>query len=186
MNVSAELAALLQTNAVRVSTLVYFDFASGPIRVWAGFGEITAGGNTWSGLGELGAISEIEIPANGNAPTVTFTLSGVDPSLLAPALAQRVEVYDRTVQVFLQHFDASWIPVGDPLAIYTGRMSTIRAKAPDAASRVVEVTSEWEFTQRAIPAFGSLSDTDQKVRAPGDRGCEFVASMQSKTVYFPQ
>ncbi len=186
MIVSPQLAALLASREVRVATLVLFDFASGPMRVWAGFGALETGGHIWSGLGELGSISDIEIPFNGSAPTVTFTLSGVAPAVMTRALAERAEVFDRTVQVFFQHFDANWSPVDAPLCIYTGRMDMLRAKASDEHTRVVEVTAEWEFTARATPAFGFLSDADQRARAPGDRGAEFVGSMADKTVTFPQ
>lgn len=186
MIVSSALAALIAQRTVRVATLVFFDFASAPLRVWSGFGALQAGGYTWSGLGELGSISDVEIPLNGSAPTVTFTLAGVAPELVGPALASRDEVFDRLVQVFFQHFDETWAPVDAPLCVYSGRMDLMRVKAPDARTRVVEVTAEWEFTTRATPAFGYLSDADQKARAPGDRGAEFVASMADKTVVFPR
>jgi hypothetical protein len=185
MIVSPALAALVADRTVRVGALVMFDFLSGPMRVWGGFGDIETGGHVWSGLGELGSVSAIELPHNGSAPETTFTLSGVDPTLLAAALASRAETYDRDVVVWLQHFDATWAPVDAPVPIYFGRMDVMTAKTTDAKSRIVEVKAEWLFARRAIPAFASLSDRDQQARAAGDLGAAYVASMQSKTVVFP-
>ena len=186
MQISAALSALLSSRQVRTAMLVHLDFKSGPMRVWTGFGSIETGGYTWSGLGELGKVGAIEIPANGNAPTVTFTLSGVAPGMIAKALSARDETYDRDVVVYLQHFDETWAPVDGPIPLYFGRMDVMKARATSQTTRVVEVTAEWLFSRRTIPAFAYLSDRDQKARVPGDLGAAFVSSMQSKTVIFPR
>lgn len=186
MVISPQLSALVASRHVRMATLVMFGFASGPLRVWSGFGAIETGGHLWSGLGELGAVGAIETPVNGNAPTTTFKLSGVEPAILARALASPEEVYDRDVVVYLQHFDEAWTPVDGPIPIYFGRMDVMKARATSPNERVVEVTAEWLFARRAVPSFAYLTDRDQQSRAPGDLGAAFVASMQSKTVTFPQ
>jgi len=185
MQLSPALEAALAAQTVRAGLLVSFDFLSGPMRVWGGFGDILAGGYVWRGLGEFGSVSAIEIPVNGEAPSVTFTLSGVAPDLLAAALASREETYDRDVTVWLQHFAEDWSTLDAPLPIYFGRMDVMKAKQTSRETRIVEVTSEWLFARRAVPAFAYLSDRDQQARAPGDLGAAFVASMQSKTVVFP-
>lgn len=53
-NLPATIRTALAGEVIRVAPLVFLDYASGPVRVWGGFGELLAGGQTWGGLGDLG------------------------------------------------------------------------------------------------------------------------------------
>lgn len=178
-------AAALAGRTVRVAQLVFLDFTSQPMRLWLGRGRLIAGGQEWSGLGELGSISGIEMPLGGTAPVTTLGLSGVDPDLVAKALDASAEVKGRAAIVSMQFFDEAWQVLDNPYAVMTGLMDRISVAAPDVATRTVEVTVEWLFTRRAIPPFGMLSDRDQKSLYPGDRGLEQVAAMQNKSTTWP-
>lgn len=178
-------AAALAGRTVRVSQLVFLDFASEPQRLWLGHGQLVAGGFTWSGLGELGSISGIESPLGGTAPVTTLALSGVKPELVAAARDASAEVKGRAAIVYLQFFDEDWQPLDAPYAVMTGIMDRISVAAPDAETRTVSVTVEWLFTRRAIPPFGMLSDRDQKGLYPGDRGLEQMTAMQNKSTTWP-
>lgn len=178
-------AAALAKRTVRASLLVHLGFTSQDMRVWLGRGALSAGGFTWSGLGELGSVSGIEVPLGDSAPVTTLGLSGVAPDLVAKALDASAEVKGRPATVFLQFFDEDFQTLDNPYALMSGAMDRISIAAPDAATRRIEVTVEWLFTRRAIPPFGMLSDRDQKSLYPGDRGLEQVAAMQNKSTTWP-
>ncbi|MGQ0445941.1 MAG: hypothetical protein ACT4O2_12655 [Beijerinckiaceae bacterium] len=108
---SATIEAQLAGREVRGALLVRFDFASQSIWLWPGHGMLNAGGALWSGAGELGKIEGLESPLRGIAPVVTFTLSGVDPYLIAEAIGNPAEYRGQLVTVFLQFFDADWAPL---------------------------------------------------------------------------
>ncbi len=181
---SPALEALLAARTVKIAILAHLDFASGPMRVWAGYGPLLAGGHTWSGLGEMGEVSGLELPIGGNAPQTQLSLSGVDPALVAKVLGAQSDWWRRTVAISLQHFDAAWQPVDAPLALYTGMMEQMRISA-SGATRRIEVMVEWHFARRAIPPFSELTDADQQARHAGDRGCEYVPLMQNYTEKWP-
>lgn len=178
-------AVALAGGVVRVATLVRLDFASETMRLWAGFGQLAAGGFTWSGLGELGTISGLEIPLGSTAPVTTLGLSGVEPALVAKALAASDEVKGRPAVISLQFFDEAWQVLDQPYAIMSGVMDVMSIAAPDPETRTIEVTVEWLLARRVVPPFGMLSDRDQKSRFPGDRGLEQMPAMQNKSVSWP-
>lgn len=178
-------AAALAGRTVRVSQLVFLDFASQPMRVWLGFGTLVAGGFAWSGLGELGSISGLESPLGGTAPVTTLALSGVKPELVSAARNASAEVKRRAAVIYLQFFDEAWQVLDAPYAVMSGVMDQISISAPEVETRRVEVTVEWLFTRRAIPPFGMLSDRDQKALYPGDRGLEQMVAMQNKSTTWP-
>lgn len=177
-------AALAGATIIK-SHLVFLDYLSGPVRVWSGFGMLETGGQTWGGVGDLGSISALEMPVDGNAPVTTLTLSGVKPEWVPRARAAATEVRGRTCQIFVQHFDLDHQLLDGPLCLYTGLMDTIKIVAPDARTRRVELTVEWLFARRGIAPFGYLTDEDQQARYPGDRGAEFVSAMQNHSVKWP-
>lgn len=195
VDLSPAIAEALAGNTIRVAPMVYLGYATGPVRVWAGLGTITSGGQTWYGLGDLGSISSLEPPNGGAAPEVTLTLSCVarDDSgavlladLVAKAKDSQSEIKGRPATVYFQHFDEDWQVLGDPLAVFSGLMHQPKISAPGENTRVFELSLEWVFGRRAISPFGYLTDTDQQALFAGDRGLELVPSMQNKSVKWPQ
>lgn len=178
-------AAALSGRVVRASTLVFLDFEDEPMRLWLGFGMLSAGGHLWSGLGEFGAVSGIESPIGGTAPETTLTLSGVKPEQVLIALDAEGRVKGRAAIIYMQFFDENWQVLDQPYAIMSGTMDQMTISAPDMETRRIEVSVEWLFTRRSIPPFGFLSDHDQKSLYPGDRGVEQVVLMQNKSTTWP-
>lgn len=178
-------ATALAGSVVRAATLVHFAFVTKPMRLWLGHGLLMAGGQAWSGLGELGSISGIESALGGTAPQVTFGLSGVDPNLVSAALASAAEVKNRDATIYLQFFDEAMQTLDNPYAIWAGSLDMMTIKADGPGQRTVEVTAETLFARRAIPPFGYLTDRDQQRLFPGDRGLEQVPAMANKSVVWP-
>jgi hypothetical protein len=179
------MAAALAGRTVRASWLVHLDFAEEPQRLWLGHGLLSAGGFTWSGLGELGAIGGVESAIGGTAPVVTFTLSGVAPSILAAAKNSAQQAKGRDASISLQFFDEQSQTLDDPYAVWVGVMDVMGARGEGPQARTVQLTAETLFTRRASPAWGYLSNRDQQRLFPGDRGLEEVAAMANKTVEWP-
>lgn len=174
--------------SVRVSPLLYFDFASGPGRYWMGFGRLRAGGHEWVGAQGAASLGEIGLPTNGLAPEQTFTLSGVDAEFVSKAKADPAEYRDRMCTVFLQWFDPAWQTLDTPFAIWTGRMAGLtvaQSSDEDGFTRTITLRAESLFAGRKRPVFGRYTDRDQQARYPGDKGCERTAGLQQKRVTFP-
>lgn len=187
------IAAKLAGRTVAASLLCFMDFRVTPRRWWVGFGDLDAGGNTWQGTGKLIQIDGLEQPIGTVAPKMTFTLSGVDSTIVSLARNASDRVKDRRCSVYVQFFDVTptngetmpWAKLDDPFAIWSGRMDQMTYAAQGPASRTVILTAESLWTNRRRPAFGLLTDRDQNKRFPGDRGLEQVPSLVNKQSRWP-
>jgi len=182
--------AYLEGRTVRASFLVLLDFLSQPSRIWTGAGKITAGGYDWLGVGQLASISGLEQAINGEAPTTTLGISGVDPALVPIARDEfEAEAKDRLAKVLIQFhnleddrplefFDA-------PFAVWAGRMQTAQFEMQGPKKRSISIVAESLFSLRSRPSYSQYTDTDQRARFDGDRGFEFVPSLLNKIVTWP-
>lgn len=182
----ATIEALLRKQVVRAARLLHLDFLTAPAWLWEGAGPLTTlDGRVWSGLGEFISISGIDSAIGGQAPMASLTLSGVSPAVMAATFAAASEVKNRECAVHLQFFDEQWQPLDPPYALWLGVMDTMRAATSGPAQRSVTLTAETVLVNRARPAFGFLSDKDQRALYPGDRFLEQISAMTSKTVNWP-
>jgi hypothetical protein len=102
----------LQAQHVRPIILVEVDTSGGVLRVWSGFGDIIHDSNTYTGIGELGGISEIHEGDELGAQGITLTLSGIPTDKVTIAAEQ------------IQHNRIATVYVG-ALNIDTGALMTL-------------------------------------------------------------
>lgn len=186
-------SAYLDGRSLGASYLVFMDFRDAPRRWWTGFGTLHTAGTDWQGTGEVISIDGLQSSIGMSAPQTTFTLSGVDPDIVAQAKAGSERVKDRRVRVYIQFFhinpsDAGnqvWANLDQPSVIWSGRMDTIRFTADGPSQRSITVTAESLWTNRSRPPYGLYTDRDQNARFAGDRGLEQVASLVNKTIRWP-
>jgi hypothetical protein len=179
---SSIIAAAAAGRQVTRDFLVEFRFASSTVRLWSGLGTLTTpDGRQWLGAGQLGAITGLDAPFGAAAPVLRFTLSGVDATIAAKALAGSAEITDGIVQVLMVFFDAFYAVLDTPLVIRTAVMSRLEVEAIGPSQWTVNVEAEGYFARRAHPRNSFLTDRDQQARHPG----QYVASMQDQTVIWP-
>lgn len=194
--------AQLSGATVRVSALAMFDFATGPVRVWPGFGLLKAGGQKWQGLGNLGLISSFSAGPGQAVDEMSFQLFA-DETLLAHFSEDAEASSGREVNVYLQFFDVrqedelgnwvEWKPLDEPFQVFWGTMGPLKAERPEADedpidarfTRAISVTASNAFVNRARPAFGFYSDRDQKARHASDNIFIYTYKMANARVRWP-
>ena len=188
------IATALGGGKVQCANLVLFDFTNEPMRLWLGTADLeTNDGNVWRGVGTLGGLSGIEQAVNGEAPQATFTLSGVDATVLRLARDEfEEEVRGRMVRVYIQFFGVADPADPDnqrcldnPYPIWSGRMLAPRFTITSEGERSVSIAAESLFSLRSRPRHSMYTDRDQQQRYPGDKGFEFVAGLVNKVVTWP-
>ena len=105
--------------------VVYFFksvWSSGTTYIWTGYGDISFDSQTWSGVGHLAGISDIEETNEIRATGATFTLAGVPSSLLGLALGSARQ--GNEVSLWIGALDTSGTLVIDKYNHYTGREQT--------------------------------------------------------------
>ena len=189
---SETVQAYLDRRTINAALLVFFDFRDSPVRLWQGFGTLTSGGHDWQGSGELVGISGLEAAPGMTAGATTFTLSGVDRTIVTMAKAASDRVTGRECTVYIQFFEVAGnergMQVGalldSPTAIWTGEMDQISYEASGPSSRTITLTAENIWARRNRPPYGYYTDADQTARYPGDRGLEEIAGLASRQIRF--
>lgn len=178
------IALALKGAALQADLLVHMDFRDSPIRFWTGWGMLEAAGHTWKGLGQLVSIEGLQQATGTVAPETTFTLSGVDPDIVALTAAASDRAVGRRVRVWMQIFsvDGGDTPVDEPFVIWTGTMDRPRFTAEGSGLRQVSITANNLMTRRNSPPHGMYTDRDQQARYPGDKGLERIPELVSKQV----
>jgi len=168
---------------VRPALLAFFDFASGAVRVWTGTRDVSFGGNTFTGLGDLVQVSPIQ-EVRGTRPNgLTFTLNGVPSASITIALADAYR--GRTCTLWLGFIDSSEALIADPVQIFSGRMDVLKiSDTGDTSSITVQAESRFIELERSR----ELRYTDQTQRQlfAGDLGLEFVAALQDAEIPWGQ
>lgn len=176
-----------------------FDFKSGPLYVWEGDGPITRGGHDWLGMGQrqdgsgnpLQSIEGLEQAANGTAPQLNLTLSGVDSTVVAAAKSDdpdEIEGRDLTVQIGF--YDATvpgaLVELGGLLTLGVWSMQKPGFTANGPRLRTISLPCETLFAQRSRAPFGLLTDRDQQRRFAGDLGCQWPPRLVDREVSWPR
>jgi hypothetical protein len=161
------------------------DFASGPLRVWSGAGDLEWNGDTFTGVGSYGGVSAVEETKKASANGIELSLSGIPSDLIGRAMTD--DYRNRRVWLWLALFgtggDGQFAMMDDPMQIFGGRMDTMRVSDSGDTSEIV-VSCESRLIDMDRPRERRYTDADQKELYPGDRGCEFVAAASEKNIFW--
>lgn len=112
--------------AGRVRAVCYFvelDIST-PVRVWTGLGTITALGNSWIGLGELGVISGMESDLALKAQQISVSLVGIPGDAITPGMVASTRNEHYQGALLKVYFGMTNPDTGalldDPIAVWSG------------------------------------------------------------------
>lgn len=178
---SSNMLAALTSTLVRPAIFAELHFATGPLYLWSGVGNISFGGQTWIGIGTFGSITTVEEGASLEARGITLTLSGINQSALAEAL-QNIQVA-LPVILYLGLFDAANALIADPLIAWKGRMDQpIIEVGGDTAT--ISLQCESRLLDMDISVDRRYTLEDSVIDNPDDLGFQFVTAIQEFTILF--
>lgn len=179
---STAVQAAIQAETVSRTVAVEMDFPSGMVRVNGSPTDFQILGNTYLGIGGLGAISTAEESAELRAYGLTLALSGVPRDMVAVALGQAYQ--GRRVTVWEVLFNTtSWAVLADPVIVFRGRMDTMDVKLGEMATIVVKAENRLADWER--PRIRRYTNEDQQQAFPGDQGFRFVSATAEKEIIWP-
>jgi hypothetical protein len=175
---------------IRPALLGYFDFSSGPVRLWApGVGKIQWNGFDWEGCGALAQIGSLEESSEGRAITTELELSplpviqevdGVDIDLLQ--IAHNEDWHQRPARLYIGLFEADSLRWKvEPIQFRKGFMDVMELTEAGTTARIRLTLERRDFdneraeVQRYTPA-------NQRDRYPGDAFCDQIPLLQDKPV----
>lgn len=178
---SADLLAAIAARTVKPAIFVYCDFLSGAVRVWSGVGSFAWGGNTYTGVGTFGGISEVEETGNPVANGITLTLTGIPDGMLATAL-NRTEYRGRKVRVWHGFFvvaSDTLTLIDTPIPVFAGRMD-VMTPLDTGTTATIQLTCENRLVDLERPRERRYTDADMQQLHPGDTSFKYVAGLQDK------
>lgn len=156
-----------------------FLFDGGTVRLWTGYGNLTLNGETFVGAGALLGISDYEETANVEAKGLTFSLSGIESSILSLALGEPYQ--GRVCNLYLGAVDDAGALVSDPYTLFSGLMDTMTIEeAGETCTVAVSAESRMVLLTRAKER--RYTHQDQQAEYPDDLGLEFVAALQDRQI----
>ena len=180
---SRDISAGVQSaiSATEVQPIILFEgsFASGTVYVWSGYGDLVWDGDTYLGVGTLGAISNVSEASEISAKGITVSMSGIPSSLISLVLG---DVRQGAVgKVHMGFLNSSGVVIDDPILMFEGKLDVPSIQeGGDTSTITLSYESRLIDLQRARE--GRYTNEDQLRAFPGDLGCAFVASLQEKII----
>ncbi|QUN06426.1 hypothetical protein KDN34_02885 [Shewanella yunxiaonensis] len=160
----------LRQQHITAVLLVYLDFASGPIYVHSGVGDLVYEGINYRGIGVLGKIGSVKENGKVAPDKLTLGLSGIPSELLSTMLTEYYQNRPARISVVILDNDTQLPIAGD--VIFAGRMDVAKLTDGDTSTISLNVNSraiDWKNARN-----GRYTDADQQAKYPGDKFFEFV------------
>ncbi len=199
-DLDTDFAAAFAAPRVQPALLGQFFFDSGTIGMWTGVGELVFDGTTYVGGGSLIGVSAVQEAQGTQANSVTVSLNGVSPDLIALALEERCRgrafrIYLASVQsqsrielesahgAVLTQDGTGYVVLENtittpPQRIFSGLMDTMEITDDGHAANIaLTVESILIVGQRA--KIRRYTAQDQNQVYPNDVGLNFINQLQN-------
>ena len=157
-----------------------FDFSGGEVNAWTGIGDISVDGITWNGVGDFGGVSPVDETSETRANGVSFTLNGLNSSLVSSILSENYRNRDCSLCLWLFSSLTASTPITSAL-MFKGRMDQCILE-DDGSSARVSINAESRLIDLQRSRERRYTDEDQRAAFPGDVGLECVAGLQDKEI----
>ena len=174
-------------NAVAAATVDPFfaaklEFENGTTNLWTGVGNISfeagSGSETFNGAGDLAQISAVEESADIASSGITFTLSGLNSSLISLVLSENYQ--GRNATLYLGMISSGSV-VANPYILFRGFMDTMNIN-DSGETAIIEVKAENRLVALQKAKIRRYTNEDQKLIDSTDKGFSFINDLQDKTI----
>lgn len=178
-------AALAELSGAVVSGALLLQIDSSPVlRLTPAAVDIVHGGNTYTGVGQLGTVETV-VDSTGAEQTLRFQLSAVDSSLLALALQDSMRGAAVTLRFsILSSTTHAVLDAPQVFAGFVDQTPIVLDQTGDAATFAAQATALHRGVTAARAKPLRNTDADQQKLVPGDTSRRFVVSQsQHKDVW---
>lgn len=178
-DISPAMLSALQGQNLRPVILFESVFPTGTLRLWSGQGDLVWDGRTWVGAGQLLGVGPVEETTDVVASGVAVTLSGVPTDLVSLVIAEAQQGAPGRLWLGLRAADGTLI--ANPVAWFTGRLD-VPTIQDGAETCTIQVTYESRLIDLQRAREFRYTDESQKALYPGDRGLEYVTTIQDRPI----
>lgn len=178
-DLTTDMVTELTGKVVHPALLAVMEFDSGTLRVWSGYSDLVWNGDTYTGGGNLVAVSSFQETEDLDANGLTVTLSGVPSDQIALALTERTR--GRPFRLYLGMVTTGNVMLDDPYRLFTGLMDVMEATDTGATSSLT-VTVENRLIVGQRVQNRRYTSQDQKKTYPTDLGFDLINQLQDKSI----
>jgi hypothetical protein len=178
-NLTSGMATEVAAAQLRPTIFYEGEFAGGFLRLWSGLGPIDWNGQTWTGAGNLMAVSPIVETADVRAAPMTCSLSGASPAILSLVLGQARQ--GKPGKVWFGGMDAAGAIIADPYLAFVGRLDVPQIE-DTGETGTVTISYENRLIALERPRTRRWTHEDQQIDYPGDMALEYAASLQNQVL----
>jgi hypothetical protein len=178
-SLGTDFANSLNAAAFQPFFAVHMAFDGGDLRLWTGFGTISFGGNNYSGGGEMLSISGFDETSEIRATGISVVLSALPATIISSALNENYQ--GRDITVYFGTLDDTGSINDTPYVIFKGQMDQMSIQQ-SAETATVVISGESRLIDLEIARTRRYTSEDQKIDYPNDKGLEFIADLQDKTI----
>jgi hypothetical protein len=141
-----------------------------PVYAHSGIGTIIYDGNSYLGVGALGAVSDADESEDLAPSPLTLTLSGVDAALVSEALDSAT--YGDVVTIYEGYRQDDGTLVDDPWVVWKGtyEYGSVSLDKDSSVSNIIK----HDLAALSEKDGGRFTDEDQQVRYTGDIGFQYI------------
>lgn len=155
------------------------EFESGFLRFWTGLGTISWNALTWTGSGNVIAISAAEETAETRATGTTISLNGISSDIISTVLGEAVQ--GKPLKIWFGALASDGSIIADPYLWVWGRLDVPTIDdAGETCTVSVTVESELVILERA--AERRYTPESHALDYDGDEFFSFVAQIQDRQI----
>ena len=155
------------------------EFDTENIRVWTGDYDLSIGGATYLGVGNLLSISNIEDTMELKSSGLSVAMAGMDATVLNLALTENYQ--NRFITVFLGYLSGGTDTVVGTMTLFKGRMQSM-AINDDPNGSTITIDAENRLIDLSRPSNLRYTKESQKFIDATDSCFNRVASLQDKEI----
>jgi hypothetical protein len=159
---------------------VAIDLPSGIKRFWTGIGDLSFGGNTYTGTGEIGEISMAPDHLQLVAERKTYRLTGIPLSLVIDSDIDGS--FGRDITEYFGFLDVNGVLVATPEINWEGRNDSFRRV--DGSAPVIEISAEHRLSLLDKTDNWRYTHEHQQVFYAGDMGFNMTANVTTMNIFW--
>ena len=167
----------------RVLRPVYFaqiDFPSGMLRVNSSDRNITYGGFLYTGVGNLGQVSDYAATTGTAATGLRLTLTGLPTSTTEQIANENVR--NHIVTMALALLDSNYQIITGPFIWFIGRVDSLTVGVGRVTNVSLSATSR--LINWAKASNGRYTHEDQQSKYPADKGFIFISKLAQRKLHW--
>ena len=168
---SAAQETALASSFVQPVTFAKLEFGNGTIYLHDSIGTITWSGQDWLGVGDFGAVDQVQEGEEISPFAVRLTLSGLDSNLSNQALTQ--DYFQKPATLYLGLMNSSDALIGDPLEIFSGTMDQLSISVGTDGNDAIQLTCESSLARFDLSSNVLYTNETQQRNHTGDKFFEF-------------